>query len=160
MARSKGTPNAGPRGIEEIGERDGWLCWLCDKPVDSGLSTNDDQGPSVDARMTKSKAKKKSAVAHEPRLAHRQCNTGKGNNDAVVEWSDALFVADPAPLIPSVERLSRKGGREAMARCLNQEDANMAADWLLDRLSRLAPELDCSVKIEPGGGQFLLVLSV
>lgn len=160
MSRSKGTRDAGPRGIDEIGERDGWRCWLCDEPVDRDKSVNDDLGPSVDGRITKSKAKKKSAVTLEPRLAHRACNTGKGGTAPVIAWGEDLFVVDPAPIIGSVERLSRKGGREAMARCPSREDAEQAAAWLVDRISRLEPSLDCSTTIEAGGGQFLLILSV
>ena len=31
--------------LEEIGERDGWICWLCDQPVDREMSSNDPRGP-------------------------------------------------------------------------------------------------------------------
>jgi hypothetical protein len=57
-----------------------------------------------------------------------------------------------------VERLGRKGGREAMARCPTRQDAEAAAAWLLDRISRLAPDLAVTTEIEPGGGQYLLIL--
>ena len=30
--------------------------------------------------------------------------------------------------------------------------------WLLDRLSRFAPDLSVTTQVEEGGGQFLLVL--
>ncbi len=163
MARSKGTPNAGPRGIEEIGERDGWRCWLCDEAVDHDRSVNDDLGPSVDSRITKSKAKSKSkqraAGPVQERLAHRMCNTGKGAVAPAIEWPERFFVADPAAIIGSVERLERKGGREAMGRCLTQADAEAAGAWLVDRISRLEPTLDCATSIEAGGGQFLVILS-
>ena len=144
--------------LDEVGERDGWRCWLCDEPVDPDRSVNDDRGPSVDTRITKKKAKKKSQDVVE-RLAHRNCNTGKGNVAAVVEWADHLFVVEPAVIITSVERLAKKGGREAMARCPTREDADEAGAWLIDRVSRLEPGLDLTVSVEPGGGQFLLVLS-
>ncbi len=144
--------------IEEIGETDGWRCWLCDEPVDPDMDPRDPRSASIDQRVTKKKAKKKSIDLGE-RLAHRDCNTGKGNNDAVVPWPDDLFVVDPAVIITSVERLSKKGGREAMARCPTQEDADAAGEWLVDRISRLEPSLDLHAKIEPGGGQFLVILS-
>ena len=47
-----------------------------------------------------------------------------------------------------------------MARCVSLADGNEAATWLVDRISRLAPELDATASVEAGGGQFLLVLRV
>ena len=144
--------------IEEIGETDGWRCWLCDEPVDPARSVNDDRGPSIDARITRKKAKAKSKRPVRERLAHRACNTGKGGIEAVVPWPDDVFISDPAEIIPTVERLLRKGGREIMGRCPTQADANEAADWLLDRISRLEPDLVATASLEAGGGQFLVVI--
>jgi hypothetical protein len=50
------------------------------------------------------------------------------------------------------------GDREVVARCPSQADAEKAAGWLLDRLSRFASELAVTTQVEAGGGQFLLVL--
>lgn len=144
--------------LEFIGERDGWRCWLCDEPVDPNRSANDDRGPSVDSRLTKAKAKGTAPGAAD-RLAHRSCNTKKGAIQAVVPWPGHLFVADPAPIITAVDRLQRKGGREVMARCPTRADAEDAATWLADRVSRLAPDLHATATVEPGGTQFLLVLA-
>lgn len=152
--------------LEDIGEQDGWRCWLCDEPVDADRSVNDDRGPSVDSRMTdrkakaKGKNKKKGSVDLPERLAHRSCNTGKGNVDAVIPWADHLFVVDPSPIISSVDRLANKGGREVMARCPTLTDAQEAADWLINRISRLDPNLDVSSDIDEGGGQYLVALRV
>jgi hypothetical protein len=57
-----------------------------------------------------------------------------------------------------VVRLARWGGGAGGARCPTMADAEAAGDWLVDRVSRLAPELAVTAEIEPGGGQFLLVL--
>ena len=141
--------------LDEVGERESWRCWLCDEPVDPEMSVNDPRGPSVDSLSTAKKGK----GGGVERLAHRACNTKKGAIKPVVPWSDALFVVDPAPIIGVVEQLTRKPGRVAVARCPTKEDAQQAADWLLDRLSRLAPELDLTAKVEPGGGGYLLVVS-
>ncbi len=123
------------------------------------MSVNDARGPSIDQRTTKAKAKKKKSSAPvQERLAHRGCNTGKGATEAVVPWPEHLFVVDPVPIIASVERLERKGGREIMARCPTAEDADAAADWLVDRVSRLLPGLDLVGEIESGAGQYLVVL--
>jgi len=58
-----------------------------------------------------------------------------------------------------VQRLSQKAGREAMARCPTQDDADQASLWLLDRVSRLAPGVAFTTQVTPGGGQYLLTLS-
>ena len=145
--------------LDEVGERDGWRCWLCDEPVDQDMSVNDSRGPSVDSLTTPKRGKAKGGVPEE-RLAHRACNTRKGAVAAVVPWPEHLFVVDPAPILTSVERLERKGGREVVARCPSETDAQEAADWLTDRLSRLRPGSGLAATVEPGGGQYLLVLRV
>ncbi len=144
--------------LGDVGERDGWRCWLCDEPVDPEMSVNDGRGPSIDSRATKAKNKNSAGGPLDERLAHRGCNTGKGATAAVVPWPDRLFVVDPAPIITSLERLQRKGGREVMARCPTRADGQDAATWLIDRISRLQPGLAVTADVEPGGGQFLLVL--
>jgi hypothetical protein len=150
--------------LDEVGSIDGWRCWLCDEPVDPARSVNDARGPSIDSCTTKAKAKAKAKskssgpAGVQERLAHRACNTGKGATAPVVPWPDELFVVDPAPIIASVDRLERKGGREVMARCPTRADAETAATWLIDRISRLNPGLPVTAEIEPGGGQLLLVV--
>ena len=141
--------------LNEVGERDAWRCWLCDEPVDPDASVNSDRGPSVDSGTS---PKGKKAVAGAERLAHRSCNTRKGSVKAVVAWSPDLFVVEPAPIVATVDRLTRKGGREVVARCPSRADAENAGSWLLERLSRFAPELAVTTQVEAGGGQFLLVL--
>lgn len=144
--------------LEEVAERDGWRCWLCDEPVDPSRSMNDDRGPSVDSLTTRAKKKGKPVTVGAERLAHRSCNTKKGAVAAVVPWAAHLFVIEPAPIIAGVDRLQRKGGREVMARCPTRDDGQEAAAWLADRIGRLAPELSVTVDVEPGGGQYLVVL--
>ncbi len=146
--------------LDDVGATDGWRCWLCDEPVDPEMSVNDDRGPSIDSCTTnaKSKAKSKSSGAVQERLAHRACNTRKGAIAPVVAWPDRLFVFDPAPIVASVDRLGNKRGRELMARCPTQADAQDAATWLVDRISRFRPELAVTTEIQAGGGQYLLIL--
>lgn len=139
--------------LDDVAERDGWRCWICDEPVDPDMSVNDPRGPSVDSRTADRKAK----VVE--RLAHRGCNTRKGAVQAVVPWPDGLYVVEPAPLVAVAERLERKGGREVVGRCPTEQDARDAADWLADRFSRLVPGLPVTAGVEPGGGQFLVSLT-
>ncbi len=143
--------------LDDIGDRDGWRCWLCDEPVDPRMSVNDPRGPSIDSRITKAKSKGMTPGATD-RLAHRGCNTKKGAVTAVVPWGEGLFLVDPAPIIATVDRLQRKGGREIMARCPTEADAHQAAAWLADRIARLAPDLAATTSVDAGGGQYLLVL--
>ena len=147
--------------LEDVGAADGWRCWLCDEPVDPDMSVNDDRGPSIDSMTTKSRAKAKGtdSLFGSERLAHRGCNTKKGAVAPVVQWPTALFVSDPASIVTSAERLARKRGSEAMGRCPTESDAKAAAEWLLDRLSRLAPSLHVESRIQEGGGQYLVVLT-
>jgi len=144
--------------VDDVGERDGWRCWVCDEPVDPGMSVNDSRGPSVDSITTKAKNKAKGPP--EERLAHRGCNTRRGAVAPVAPWPDHLFVVDPAPIIETVETLKRKGGRTVIALCPTREDGDAAAAWLTDRISRLSPSLDVRVGVEPAGNQFMLVLSL
>ncbi len=141
--------------LNEVGARDAWRCWLCDEPVDPEASVNADRGPSVDSGSVL-KGKKK--VVGFERLAHRTCNTQKGKIAAVVPWPAELFVIDPAPIVATVDRLARKGGQEVVARCPSQADAEEASAWLLDRLSRFAPDLRLTTQIDEGGGQYLIKL--
>ena len=147
--------------LDDVGDNDGWRCWLCDEPVDREMSPNDPRGASIDTRITKARAKKlkktKGGLPPE-RLAHLGCNTGKGKQDPVLRWPDHLIVVDPAPIIETAERLERKGGREAMARCSTSEDAETVASWLVDRISRLHPDLALSSRVDKAGGQYLVSL--
>lgn len=141
--------------LNEVGQRDNWLCWLCDTPVDPDSSVNSDRGPSVDSyNVVKSK---KNTVTIE-RLAHRDCNTMKGKKAPVVPWSPELLVVDPSPIVATVDRLTRKGGKEVIARCPSEEDAELASKWLLDRLSRYVPDMALTTRITSGGGQYMLFL--
>lgn len=147
--------------LDEVAEADGWRCWLCDEAVDPDMSVNDDRGPSIDSMTTRAKAKGKGpdSIFGTERLAHRGCNTKKGAVAPIVQWPRELFVADPAAIITSAERLARKRGSEAMGRCPTQADAEAAAEWLVDRLSRLAPGLHVESRIQAGGGQYVVVLT-
>lgn len=147
--------------LQEVADQDGWRCWVCDERVDPKASVNDARGPSIDARTSGKGSAKKSTgdFAGGERLAHRACNTRKGAVTAVIPWAATLKVVDPAPLIAVADRLHRKGGREVVARCSDRTDAQQAADWLVDRFSRLAPGLRVSASVEPGGGQFLVAVS-
>jgi hypothetical protein len=143
--------------VDDVGDREAWRCWLCDQPVDRDMSVNDPRGPSVD-NVTVAATSKKGKDTVLERLAHRACNTRKGAVTAVAPWPDHLFVVDPAPIIPTVATLERKGGRAIVARCPTRGDADAAAEWLADRLTRLRPDAALDTSVDAGGGQFVVVL--
>jgi hypothetical protein len=64
--------------LEEVGDRDGCRCWVCDEPVDPAGSVNDGRGPSMDSRSVKAGSRQTTDFAGGERLAHRACNTRKG----------------------------------------------------------------------------------
>ncbi|MDA3040779.1 MAG: hypothetical protein O3C27_14860 [Actinomycetota bacterium] len=142
--------------LDEVGDNDGWLCWLCDQAVDPAMSVNDPRGPSVDTITTKARNKKGPMPAE--RLAHRACNTNKGATAPIVHWPSDLFIADPAPIVATVEQLQRKKGRAVVGRFPSPADADAAASWLADRLKRLAPDDTFHTSVDQGGGQFVLTL--
>jgi uncharacterized protein involved in propanediol utilization len=107
----------------------------------------------------KAKGKGTESIFGTERLAHRGCNTKKGAVAPIVQWPKELFVSDPASIVTSAERLARKRGSEAMGRCPTEADAVATAEWLVDRLSRLAPSLHVQSRIQAGGGQYLVVLT-
>ena len=48
----------------------------------------------------------------------------------------------------------------ALARAIQEEQSiTPAADWLVDRFSRLAPAMPVTASVDPGGGQFLIALT-
>jgi hypothetical protein len=146
--------------LEDVGDQDGWRCWVCDEPVDPNASVNDARGPSVDSRTAKPRAKVGRDFAGAERLAHRGCNTRKGAVTPVIPWPTGLLIIEPAALLAVAERLDRKGGREIVARCPDRPDATKAAEWLEDRFSRLAPGLPVTAGVDSGGGQFLVSVTV
>ena len=59
----------------DIFDRDGWVCWLCEEPVDPSISRRDRLGATIDHVVPLSKG-----GADDPvnlRLAHRHCNNTK-----------------------------------------------------------------------------------
>lgn len=62
---------------EEIAERDGSRCGICKGPVDMSLSGRDEQGPTID-HIT-ALANGGHDTLDNVQLAHRACNTAKGD---------------------------------------------------------------------------------
>lgn len=67
--------------LVEIGDRDGWRCHLCGKPVDSDRSGMDPAGPTIDHLIPVSQGG--ADIPENVRLAHRVCNVRRGAGGSV-----------------------------------------------------------------------------
>lgn len=61
-------------------ERDGWVCGICDEPVDRTLAWPDPRSPSLDHVIPLAKGGEHSYA--NTQLAHLRCNTQKGDRQA------------------------------------------------------------------------------
>ena len=64
-------------------ERDGWMCHLCDKPVDKEAHFNEDLAPSLDHLKPRSKGG--SDDPSNLRTAHRVCNSTRRDDELEAE---------------------------------------------------------------------------
>ena len=157
-------PPAGSTGtamsrLDEVGERDTGGAGCAMSRSIPEMSVNDGRGPSIDSPHHP--GQEEGQGSHRPRGTARPSRLQHHARGRWPRWCRGrieLFVVEPAPIIATVERLQRKGGREVVARCPTQVDGEEAATWLVDRISRLNPDLAVTAEVEPGGGQFLLVL--
>ena len=67
--------------LASLYERDRGICWLCGKPCDMSLDTNDNYYPSIDHVYPVAKGGKD--TWDNVRLAHRICNTRKATSTGV-----------------------------------------------------------------------------
>jgi hypothetical protein len=76
-----------------IYERDGWVCQLCSDPVDPGLPSSDVWAATLDHIICQSWTDEPDHSPSNLRLAHRWCNSVRGN--------EQRYTADDLMLIPS-----------------------------------------------------------
>ena len=135
-------------GSTEIGEIDGWRCWLCDEPVDPDMSVNNPRGPSIDSRTTERQAKAKgtgkgkgkgtrSGAADPPRVQHRQGCRRSG--DPVARRPVRRRRRGDHRLGGPLVTQGRAGSGRPMPRPGRRR---AAAAWIVDRISRLEPGLE------------------
>ncbi|NOV98223.1 5-methylcytosine-specific restriction endonuclease McrA [Isoptericola halotolerans] len=65
----------------EIFERDGWVCGICDEPVDRGIAWPDPMSPSLDRVVPI--ARGGSHTRANTQCSHLTCNTAKGAREEV-----------------------------------------------------------------------------
>jgi len=77
--------------MAEIAERDGYVCWLCDLPVDMALVSPHDGSPSTDHVIQI--ADGGTDTRGNVRLAHRLCNSVRAGRDRAPSWVLARVLA-------------------------------------------------------------------
>lgn len=77
--------NPTPRLRHEVYERDGWMCGLCDLPIDEALSWPDKWSASLDHIIPQSLMLIPDHSAQNLRAAHLQCNAMRGNGSNMPE---------------------------------------------------------------------------
>jgi hypothetical protein len=119
--------------VEELAARDGWVCWLCDGPIDPALPSTLAGGATVDHVVPRSRG-----GSNEPanlRLAHRRCNGTRGNHLPELEWPPHLGALDATPLWAAAARVVKRGA-EVVAVLPTRALAEEAGRWACERLDR------------------------
>ncbi len=86
-----------------IGERDGWTCWLCGHRVDPHAPIGSPSSPTVDHVVPRSRGGSNDVA--NLRLAHRRCNGRRGNHLPELGWPDDFGLLDAPPLWRSLRHL-------------------------------------------------------
>lgn len=65
--------------MKRIGERDGWICWICQEPINKRKRNNAHYGPSLDHVIRR--ADGGSNEDSNLKIAHRKCNSERHTNE-------------------------------------------------------------------------------
>jgi hypothetical protein len=120
---------------DELGARDGWVCWLCEAPVDPAAPAGSPFVGTVDHVVPRSRGGSSSPA--NLRLAHRRCNGARGRHLPELAWPASLGVVDAAPLWTALARLVRRpGSSELVAVVATPALGEEAAGWARRRAER------------------------
>ena len=115
-----------------LGERDGWVCWLCDGAVDAEAPVGSPHAPTVDHVVPRSRG-----GATEPdnlRLAHRRCNGRRADTLPELDWPAEFGALDASALWTTIARLVRRPGSVEIAAVFPTEaQARAGSTWAVDR---------------------------
>lgn len=124
--------------MARLADRDGWVCWLCDGPIDPACPAGSPHAPTIDHVVPRSRGGR--SVPGNLRLAHRRCNARRGHSLPELRWPAELGCLDAAPLWPAIARLVAKpGSSELVALVPTAETARAAAAWAIRRADRFVP---------------------
>lgn len=130
-----------------VAARDGWMCWLCEGPVDPDAPVGSAGHGTVDHVVPRSRG-----GSNDPanlRLAHRRCNMARANHLPELAWPVSLAPLDASGLWQSIARcVARPGAGEIVALFPHDELAAMASVWAVERAEELVPGgWICSVEV-------------
>ncbi|WP_143832038.1 HNH endonuclease [Nocardiopsis sp. CNR-923] len=86
----------------EIGDRDGWICGLCDDPVDPSCKARDPRSPSIDHIRAVSLGG--AQTRDNVRITHLGCNHERNNSTELLDLEDARRQQEAVDKIVGVER--------------------------------------------------------
>lgn len=118
--------------LDEIGDADGWICWLCATPVDPADRSGGPWSGTVDHVVPRSR--QGATTASNLRLAHARCNRRRSSGDPTIDWPTDLPVVDAAPLFAAALRVVDRDESEVIG-VTDPVTAPSAASWLEERLA-------------------------
>lgn len=138
---------------EQIAKRDGWVCWLCDSPINPDAPPGSVGAATVDHVVPKSRGG--TSAPANLRLAHRRCNGRRGSHLPELIWPKELGLLDAPPLwrslrhlVPASDRRGAKRRRSArrstrqsaqplvIALAPTAESAQAAGEWAAESARR------------------------
>ena len=124
--------------LDDIGDSDGWRCWVCDEPVPRSAKANDPNQPVADQIEPAAKGTKGRGRV---RLAHKRCNDLRKGRPPTIPWPERFCVADGPELLQSLQRLDKRkpASGEVVAMCGDAELAEAAAAWVVSVATTLFP---------------------
>ncbi len=116
----------------QLAQADGWVCWLCEGPVDPDLPSNARWAGTVDHVVPRSRGGRSERT--NLRLAHRECNARRADALPELQWPPDLFAIDAADLWTVIARIHRRPGSTELAAVFpSAELARRASTWAVDQ---------------------------
>lgn len=122
--------------LQQLGDRDGWVCWICDNDVDPRAPVGSANAASIDHVVPR--ALGGTSEPDNLRLAHRKCNSTRGSKVPELRWPHTEDLIDSAPLWPALQRMQKKlGTSETVAFFTSLTSAEEASAWVVIKATQL-----------------------